>query len=89
MFDGITKHPDFLALLDEGVKSVLLRKLDCLEVLEGKDAGLQQNGVRDPDFADVVKNSGGAPVRGSTGRQVDNQAALPDFRDLSSISRPA
>jgi len=49
VFDGITKHPDFLALLDEGVKSVLLRKLDCLEVLRERRFGFYDAAYGQPD----------------------------------------
>ena len=49
VFDGITKHPDFLALLDEGAKSVLLRKLDCLDVLRERRFGFYDAAYGRPD----------------------------------------
>ena len=49
IFTGITKHPDFLALLDEGAKSVFLRKLDCLDVLRERRFGFYDAAYGRPD----------------------------------------
>lgn len=49
VFDGITKHPDFLALLAEGAKSVLLRRLDCLDVLRERRFGFYDAAYGRPD----------------------------------------
>lgn len=49
IFDSITSHPDFLALLKDGAKSVLLRKLDCFDILRERRFGFYDAAYGRPD----------------------------------------
>jgi hypothetical protein len=49
VFDPIVQHPDFQALLEDGVESVLLRKLHCLDVLRERRFGFYDAAYGRPD----------------------------------------
>ena len=49
VFDPIVHHPDFQALLEDGVESVLLRKLHCLDVLRERRFGFYDAAYGRPD----------------------------------------
>ncbi len=49
VFDPIVHHPDFQALLKDGVESVLLRKLHCLDVLRERRFGFYDAAYGRPD----------------------------------------
>ena len=49
IFDAIVSHPDFLALLAAGAKSVTLHKLDCLDLLRERRFGFYDAAYGRPD----------------------------------------